>query len=188
MFRPTGRWCCSSVGSDLYMMDGANYAKALRNPSDPGIVETRLTTDGTPKYGYAQPLVPELAAALEKQDKADANDPKGMRQPCLAIHWSQDGSKFALVREDDRKVPELWTIHNLAKPRPQLETYSYAMPGRGEYPRAAGGDLHGGDPAARRRSGVGVPAGAAGTSTLPMRRRRAPSGTRRNSCRATASS
>jgi dipeptidyl-peptidase 4 len=131
---PDGQVVLFARGSNLFMMDRDNYAKAQRNPSDPGIVETQLTTDGVPKYGYAQPLVPELAAALQKQDKADANDPKGMRQPCLAIHWSQDGGKFALVREDDRKVPDLWTIHNLAKPRPQLETYSYAMPGEANTP------------------------------------------------------
>ncbi len=131
---PDGQVVLFARGNNLYMMDGANYARALNNPSDPSVVETRLTTDGTPKYGYAEPLVPELAAALKKQDKADANNPKGMRQPCLAIHWSQDGSRFALVREDDRKVPDLWTIHNLAKPRPELETYSYAMPGEASTP------------------------------------------------------
>jgi dipeptidyl aminopeptidase/acylaminoacyl peptidase len=131
---PDGQVVLFARGSNLFMMDRDSYAKAQRNPSDPSVVETQLTTDGVPKYGYAQPLVPELAAALKKQDKADANDPKGMRQPCLAIHWSQDGSKFALVREDDRKVPDLWTIHNLAKPRPQLETYSYAMPGEPNTP------------------------------------------------------
>ncbi|MFZ1868219.1 MAG: DPP IV N-terminal domain-containing protein [Steroidobacteraceae bacterium] len=131
---PDGQAVLFARGSNLYMMDQANYTKALRNPSDPGITETQLTSDGMPKYGYAQPLVPELVAALQKQDKADANNPEGMRRPCLAIHWSQDGSKFALLREDDRKVPELWTIHNLAKPRPQLETYSYAMPGEANTP------------------------------------------------------
>ena len=131
---PDRRVVLFARGSNLYMMDRANYEKALRNPSDPSIVETQLTTDGTPKRGYAEPLVPELAAALEKQDKADAKNPKGMRQPCLAIHWSQDGSRFALVREDDRRVPDLWTIHNLAKPRPLLETYSYAMPGEASTP------------------------------------------------------
>jgi dipeptidyl-peptidase 4 len=131
---PDGKVVLFARGSNLYLMDRANYAKALGSPSDPGIVETQLTTDGTPKYSYAEPLVPELAAALRKQDKADADNPKGMRQPCLAIHWSQDGNRFALVREDDRKVPELWTIHNLAKPRPQLETYSYAMPGEAATP------------------------------------------------------
>ena len=131
---PDGNVVLFARGSNLYMMDRANYAKALGNPSDPGIAETQLTTDGGLKYSYAEPLVPELAAALKKQDKTDAGNPKGMRQPCVAIHWAQDGSRFALVREDDRKVPELWTIHNLARPRPELETYSYSMPGEASTP------------------------------------------------------
>lgn len=131
---PDGRVVLFARGSDLYMMDGANYAKALKDPADRSIVEVQLTTDGMPKYGYAAPLVPEMVAALKQQEKGDANNRKGMRQPCIAIHWSQDGSKFALVREDERKVADLWTIHNLAKPRPQLETYAYAMPGEQDTP------------------------------------------------------
>ena len=131
---PDGQVVLFVRGSNLYMMDRDNYAKALKDPADPGVAETQLTTDGISKFGYAAPLVPELQAALARQDKGDAHNPKGMRQPCIAIHWSQDNSKFALVREDDRKVPDLWTIHNLAKPRPQLETYPYAMPGEANSP------------------------------------------------------
>ena len=126
---PDGQVVLFDRGDNLYMMDRANYSTALKNPADPNIVEVQLTTDGMPKYSYAAPLVPEMAAALKKQDKADGNNPRGMRSPCLDIRWSQDGSKFALVREDNRKVADLWTIHNLATPRPQLQTYAYAMPG-----------------------------------------------------------
>jgi dipeptidyl aminopeptidase/acylaminoacyl peptidase len=133
---PDGEVVLFARGNNLYMMDEANYETALRNPADPGITEVQLTTDGVPKYSYAAPLVPEMEAALKKQDKGDANNAKGMRQPCLDIHWSQDGAKFALVREDDRKVADLWTIHNLAKPRPELETYAYAMPGEADTPVA----------------------------------------------------
>ena len=131
---PDGRVVLFDRGDNLYMMDRANYSTALKNPADPSIVEVQLTTDGMPKYSYAAPLVPEMEAALKKQDKADGNNPKGMRSPCLDIGWSQDGSKFALVREDNRKVADLWTIHNLAKPRPQLQTYAYAMPGENDSP------------------------------------------------------
>jgi dipeptidyl aminopeptidase/acylaminoacyl peptidase len=131
---PDGRVVLFARGSNLYMMDEDNYATAAKDPADPNVAEVQLTTDGMPKYSYAAPLVPEMEAALKKQDREDGNNPKGMRQPCLDIHWSQDGTRFALVREDNRKVAELWTIHNLAKPRPQLETYSYAMPGEANIP------------------------------------------------------
>jgi len=126
---PDGQVVLFARGNNLYMMDKDNYAAAEKNPADPGVIEVQLTTDGMAKYSYAAPLVPEMEAALEKQDKGDTNSPKGMRQTCLDIHWSQDETRFALVREDNRKVAELWTIHNLAKPRPRLQTYPYAMPG-----------------------------------------------------------
>jgi dipeptidyl aminopeptidase/acylaminoacyl peptidase len=131
---PDGKVVLFARGSNLYMMDRGNYSKALKDPADPGVVKQQLTIDGAPKNSYAARLVPELLAALDEQDRGDAKNPKGMRQPCIAINWSQDDSKFALVREDDRKVPDLWTIHNLARPRPQLETYSYAMPGEADTP------------------------------------------------------
>jgi dipeptidyl-peptidase 4 len=131
---PDGQLVLFARGNDLYMMDRDNYAAAVKNPADPGVVEVQLTTDGMAKYSYAAPLVPEMEAALKKQDKGDANNPKGMRRPSLDIHWSQDGTRFALVREDNRKVAELWTIHNLARPRPQLQTYPYAMPGEAQSP------------------------------------------------------
>jgi dipeptidyl aminopeptidase/acylaminoacyl peptidase len=131
---PDGQAVLFARGNNLYMMDKDNYATAAKNPADPSVAEVQLTTDGVPKFSYAAPLVPEMEAALKKQDKGDANDPKGMRQPTLDIHWSQDGTKFALVREDNRKVAELWTIHNLAKPRPQLQAYAYAMPGETNSP------------------------------------------------------
>ncbi|MGA8092718.1 MAG: DPP IV N-terminal domain-containing protein, partial [Steroidobacteraceae bacterium] len=47
---PDGQAVLFARGSNLYMMDRANYTKALRNPSDPGITETQLTSDGMPKY------------------------------------------------------------------------------------------------------------------------------------------
>lgn len=131
---PDGRVVLFARGGNLYMMDGDNYATAAKSPADPSVAEVQLTTDGMAKYSYAAPLVPEMEAALKKQDKGDADNPKGMRRPCLDIHWSQDGTRFALVREDDRKVAELWTIHNLARPRPQLQTYPYAMPGEADSP------------------------------------------------------
>ncbi|MGH9485795.1 MAG: DPP IV N-terminal domain-containing protein, partial [Terriglobales bacterium] len=131
---PNGKVILFARGNNLYMMDGANYEKALKNPADATIEETQLTTDGVAGYSYAVPMTPELQAAVEKQDKGDVKNPSGMRRPTLRMYWSQDGSKFALVRNDDRKVADLWVIHSLAKPRPKLETYRYAMPGEANVP------------------------------------------------------
>jgi len=131
---PDQRTVIFARGNNLYEMDAANYAKALANPADPSIAESQLTTDGVAGFSYARVLVPEVAEALAKEDGADARNPAGMRAPAVPVHWSQDSQKFALVREDNRKVADLWTIHSLANPRPVLETYSYAMPGEANVP------------------------------------------------------
>lgn len=43
--------------------------------------------------------------------------------------WMKDSKKVYAVREDARKVEELFLIDHLAKPRPKLKTYRYDMPG-----------------------------------------------------------
>jgi len=47
----------------------------------------------------------------------------------VTIHWSKDSKKFALEREDNRKVGDYWVIHSLANPRRFLEARSYPLPG-----------------------------------------------------------
>jgi dipeptidyl-peptidase 4 len=115
-------------GQNLYMMDAENYAKSLKKAGDPSIVETQLTTDGIEKFGYARHLLPEQLDELRKEEKGDTNK-AGVRAPAIQVHWSQDSKKFAVIREDDRKIPDFWVIHSLASPRPILETYSYPLPG-----------------------------------------------------------
>jgi dipeptidyl-peptidase 4 len=121
-------------GCNLYMMDAANYAKALKNPGDTSVVETHLTTDGVEKYSYARQVLSEDEDQLKKDDKGDTNK-AGRRTPPIPIYWSKDSKKFALVRSDDRKVADLWVIHTLANPRPTLETYPYAMPDEENVPQ-----------------------------------------------------
>ncbi|MBV8205606.1 MAG: DPP IV N-terminal domain-containing protein [Acidobacteria bacterium] len=121
-------------GHNLYMMDGANYAKALKNPADASVAETQLTTDGEERNSYARHLITEDAEQLKKEDKKDAENKSGMRTPAVSIHWSKDSKKFALVRNDDRKVADLWVVLTLKNPRPVLESYPYAMPGEENVP------------------------------------------------------
>src|SRR5256884_1417656 len=54
-------------------------------------------------------------------------------QTC-ALPISKDSKKFALQRNDDRKVADYWVIHSLTNPRPILETRSYALPGEANMP------------------------------------------------------
>jgi dipeptidyl aminopeptidase/acylaminoacyl peptidase len=120
-------------GYNLYLMDAENYAKALKKSGDASVVETQLTTDGVEKYGYARVLLPEQEEQLKKQNKGDTNK-AGQRTPAVTIHWSKDSKKFALERNDDRKVGDYWVIHSLTNPRPILEARSYPLPGEANIP------------------------------------------------------
>src|SRR5215831_13235662 len=102
-------------GHNLYEMDAENYLKALKKPGDTNVVETQLTTDGVEKYSYARVLLPEQEEQLKKQDKGDTNK-LGPRTPAVTIHWSKDSKKFALERNDNRKVGDYWVIHSLTNP------------------------------------------------------------------------
>lgn len=120
-------------GHNLYMMDAENYAKALKKSGDTAISESQLTTDGVEKFSYARRLLPEQEDALKKEDKGD-NNKAGIRSPAIQVHWSQDSKKFAVVRQDERKIPDFWVIHSLANPRPILESYPYPLPGEQAMP------------------------------------------------------
>jgi dipeptidyl-peptidase 4 len=123
-------------GSNLYMMDAANYDKAARKPSDTSVLETQVTTDGEDDFTYARRLNDDDRKALKKDSKDDKKAP-GPRAPAITINWSKDSSKFAVVRQDERKMSDLWVINPLSTPRPTLERYRYSMPGEGEVAQAA---------------------------------------------------
>ncbi|HUA84831.1 MAG TPA: DPP IV N-terminal domain-containing protein [Bryobacteraceae bacterium] len=128
--------------NDLYMMDAASYALALRNAEDPNIKETRLTTDGEDGFSYARRISGTEIDQMRQRDREDNTNQlstihdKSGRVPPIQIHWSRDSSRFAVVRRDERKVGELWVVHTLENPRPTLETYHYAMPGEVNVPQS----------------------------------------------------
>jgi dipeptidyl aminopeptidase/acylaminoacyl peptidase len=110
---------------NLYWMDKANFLKAVKDLKDSTLVENALTTDGVADYEYGWGNRGEDNVEVEKKKK----DRK--RAPVL---WSADSKQFILTRTDQRKVKDLWVIHNTRDPRPTLETYKYAMPGEKEQP------------------------------------------------------
>jgi dipeptidyl aminopeptidase/acylaminoacyl peptidase len=131
---------------NLYMMDAANYAKALKKADDPTIVETQLTTDGTEDFGYTRRMMDmdRLEIQREQQDQQQTGETnategqgqdKNARVPSIQIFWARDSKKFAVVRQDQRKVAKLWVINVLSNPRPTLESYSYVMPGEANAPQ-----------------------------------------------------
>ncbi len=130
--------------NDLYMMDAASYALALKKPDDPGIKEIQLTKDGVDGFSYARHMsgteLQRLTQRTEEEGGGRRDPPpvirdKTGRVPPVIIHWSKDSKKIALIRRDERKVADLWVIHTLENPRPTLETYKYAMPGELNVPQ-----------------------------------------------------
>jgi dipeptidyl aminopeptidase/acylaminoacyl peptidase len=128
---------------NLFLMDAANYAKAVKDANDKTIVETQLTTDGIEDFGYGG----RGQGGGQQQDQQQQENQQGQegqqqdnaraRQAVGNLSWSRDSKKFALVRRDNRKIPKLWVINALANPRPALETYSYAMPGEANTPQSS---------------------------------------------------
>jgi len=112
---------------NLYMMDRANYDKALKNEDDSTIIETALTTDGVENYAYHE----SGAMGAVNENNVEKENNKKKRKPVGAL-WSPDSKHFALERADERKVKDLWVINSLSDPRPTIETYKYWLPGEKE--------------------------------------------------------
>jgi dipeptidyl aminopeptidase/acylaminoacyl peptidase len=142
---PDGNWVVFARNHNLFLMDAANYAKALKKADDPTIVETQLTKDGEEDFGYGgrgmgggefQQQQQQQEQQQNEGEQGQNQDNKNARTAVGNISWSRDSKKFALVRRDARKVEKLWVINSLANPRPTLETYAYAMPGDKEIPQS----------------------------------------------------
>lgn len=128
---PDGQSVIFARGHNLFMMDKANYDRALKKADDASIQEIQLTTDGEQYYSYARDLKEDEKKELQKQEK----DRKDFRTPAIMIFWSKDSKKIACLRDDNRKVGDLWVINSLAEPRPVLESYKYEMPGEENQPQ-----------------------------------------------------
>jgi dipeptidyl aminopeptidase/acylaminoacyl peptidase len=102
----------------------------------------QLTKDGVKNYSFgARDTLQERQQQelqLQQQQQDDSTQQGGgggrggvNRDPRVRANvvWSQDSKGFAVIREDQRKVGQLYLVNNLANPRPTLMSYSYAMPG-----------------------------------------------------------
>jgi dipeptidyl aminopeptidase/acylaminoacyl peptidase len=126
---PNGEYIFFSRDYNLFWMDKENYQKAKKDDKDSTIVEHQLTTDGVKDYAYGGGYT-----AANNDDEKKIKEEKKKRKGAY-ISWSRDSKKFALIREDSRKVKELWVINVLKEPRPELETYKYQMPGEKDAPQ-----------------------------------------------------
>lgn len=122
---PDGQTIVFVKDFNLWMMDRANYEKAMENEKDSTIVETQLTFDGERYFGFG--------SSTKKSDE-DAEKEK-LKRSRAYISWSPDSRNFVTAKVDEREVKDLWVIYNTARPRPTLETYRYQMPGEKEAPQ-----------------------------------------------------
>lgn len=129
---PDTAWVVFGRAYNLWMMSWDEYQKILdarRGKSGEEadsaemkveVEEIQLTTDGEKDYSYsAEPWGKkdeEREKELEKRQRAD-------------IAWAPDASRFAMTRQDEREVGDLWVVHAVGNKRPQLESYKYDMPG-----------------------------------------------------------
>ncbi|MFO8236603.1 MAG: DPP IV N-terminal domain-containing protein [Bacteroidales bacterium] len=129
---PNGEYVIFARDYNLFWMDKENYEKAKQEEEDERdstIIEHQLTTDGEQYYAYGGGYT-----AKDNDDEEKIEEEQEKRRPARIV-WSQDSEKFALIRRDVREVKSLWVIDVLAKPRPELETYKYTMPGENEAPQ-----------------------------------------------------
>ena len=100
------------------------FAKAhnlyLMKADDADSVEHQLTTEGERYYSW-------------QGDGSDTTSTKRLR---ANARWFENGTKLYSERNDSRKVSDLWVLNVLKDPRPELETYKYAMPGDENVPQS----------------------------------------------------
>jgi dipeptidyl-peptidase 4 len=111
-YSPDSTWIAYARNHNLFLMKA----------KDKDSIEIQLTTDGERYYSFAGYGGTEDTA---KRKKFRAN-----------VEWFKNEKKLYVIREDQRKVKDLFVIDVLAQPRPKLETYRYSMPGEEFVPQS----------------------------------------------------
>ncbi len=104
----------------------------LVNAGNPDTIQ--ITTDGVKDYSFGARDTSQfqvLSDSALREAREQARDPRVRPN----VIWSPDSRAFAVVRTDSRKVNELYLVNVLAKPRPTLMSYRYAMPGEPNVPQ-----------------------------------------------------
>ncbi|MBN2665783.1 MAG: DPP IV N-terminal domain-containing protein [Bacteroidales bacterium] len=104
-YSPDSTWIAYAKNHNLFLM----------KTGDKDSAEIQLTTDGERYYSFAGSSNTEDTA---KNIKVRAR-----------VSWFKNEKKFYVIREDERKVKDLFVIDVLSNPRPKLESYRYSMPG-----------------------------------------------------------
>lgn len=107
-------WMYYSPDSSYMLYARLHNLYVVGNPAKgKDTTEVQLTFDGSRHYSF------------NREDEGELTEG---RYGCLA-KWLGRGNKFYAIREDARKVEDLWLIDVLAEPRPQLRTYKAELAG-----------------------------------------------------------
>ena len=131
---PDGQTVVFARDHNLFMITGDEYqqildarrgktgdaAEAAEDSVD--VNEVQLTTDGEAYYSYMANSSGRGTNDVDKEEEWAKRNRAG-------ISWSHDSQKFAMTRSDQREVGMLFVIHNTGQDRPELESYTYDMPG-----------------------------------------------------------
>ena len=94
----------------LYCKNHNLYVMGNKNKGQDS-TEVQLTFDAEKNFTFAKEMD-------ESDEEVEA-----------VAEWFKDSKKIYAVREDARKVKDLYLINSLSQPRPTLKTYKYDMPG-----------------------------------------------------------
>lgn len=97
----------------LYILYCKNHNLYVMGNKDKGqdSTEVQLTFDAEKNFTFAKEM-----------DDSDG-------EVETVAEWFKDSKKIYVVREDARKVKDLYLVNSLSQPRPTLKTYKYDMPG-----------------------------------------------------------
>ncbi|HJP83174.1 MAG TPA: DPP IV N-terminal domain-containing protein [Fimbriimonadaceae bacterium] len=123
----------------VYAMDHNLYLVEVKDGKEQDPIQ--LTKDGEKDYSFgSRQEQEEIRQQFQQQDdegeqtqnSATQNADKRVR---ANVTWSKDSKRFFVMRNDSRKVKDLYLVNSLSEPRPTLLTYKYAMPGEVDVPQ-----------------------------------------------------
>ncbi len=119
---------------NLHMMGWDDYMKIVEARHDKEeeeadsaeaeveVDEAQLTEDGERYYCYG-------SSGGGRGTTVDEWEEEWKKRQNARVLWSHDSRYFAMTRQDERAVKDLWVIHVAGNERPKLEQYRYAMAG-----------------------------------------------------------
>ena len=112
---PDGKIAVYQKNSNLWYMSMEDVEKLAKDAKDSTIVEHQITFDATEHtaYHWYEDSIEQI-----KEDE----------RYHVFLQWSPDSKHFATVRCNTEMLKDFWVI-NVLKPRPELFTYKYQMPG-----------------------------------------------------------